>query len=78
MCDCAHRQQSLYNIQVTKLKEEIQKVHTVLANRDNETTENITAAASEMQKASLKLFEMAYKKVDMTWSCVAPEEVRNH
>ncbi len=49
--------------QVTKLKEEIEKVRTVLANKDNETPENISKAAGEMQKASLKLFEMAYKKV---------------
>ncbi len=51
--------------QVTKLKEEIEKVRTVLANKDNETPENISKAAGEMQKASLKLFEMAYKKVNI-------------
>ena len=49
--------------QVTKLKEEIAKVRQVLANRDNETHESINQATGEMQKASLKLFEMAYKKV---------------
>ncbi len=53
--------------QVTKLKEEIEKVRTVLANKDNETPENISKAAGEMQKASLKLFEMAYKKVGSTF-----------
>ena len=35
----------------------------VLANRDNESAESIGKATGEMQKASLKLFEMAYKKV---------------
>ena len=45
------------------LKKEIEKVRTVLANKDNETAENINKAAGEMQKASLKLFELAYKKV---------------
>ena len=50
-------------LQVEKLKTEIEKVKKVLANKDNETAESIGAAAGEMQKASLKLFEMAYKKV---------------
>ncbi len=50
-------------IQVENLKGEIEKVKKVLANKDNETAESIAAAAGEMQKASLKLFEMAYKKV---------------
>lgn len=45
------------------LKAEIEKVRTVLANKDNETAESIKEAAGGMQKASLKLFEMAYKKV---------------
>ena len=53
--------------QVTKLKEEIQKVRDVLANRDNESAESIGKATGEMQKASLKLFEMAYKKVSETF-----------
>ena len=54
--DCCH-------VQVDNLKSEIEKVKKVLANKDNETAESIGAAAGEMQKASLKLFEMAYKKV---------------
>ena len=49
--------------QVTKLKDEIQKVRDVLANKDNESAESIGKVAGEMQKASLKLFEMAYRKV---------------
>ncbi len=49
--------------EVTKMKEEIEKVRSVLANRDNETAESIQQAAGEMQKASLKLFEVAYRKV---------------
>jgi len=35
----------------------------VLSNRDNETAESIRTATTELQQASLKLFEMAYKKV---------------
>ena len=45
------------------MKEEIAKFRQVLANKDNETAESINAAAGELQKASLKLFEVAYKKV---------------
>ena len=53
----------MYVSQVTNLKDEIQKVREVLTNKDNESAENINKAAGEMQKASLKLFEIAYKKV---------------
>lgn len=46
-----------------QLKEHIAKVKEVLANKDNETPEDIKAKTSELQQASLKLFEMAYKKM---------------
>lgn len=46
-----------------KLKEEISKMRELLARKDSETGENIRQAASSLQQASLKLFEMAYKKV---------------
>ncbi|MGH0149784.1 UNVERIFIED_CONTAM: hypothetical protein FKN15_018426, partial [Acipenser sinensis] len=46
-----------------KLKEEIVKVRELLARKDSETGENIKQAASTLQQASLKLFEMAYKKM---------------
>jgi len=45
------------------MKDEIAKVRKLIANKDDETTEAISEATNEMQKASLKLFEMAYKKV---------------
>jgi hypothetical protein len=35
----------------------------MLSNRDNETVDTIKKATSDLQQASLKLFEMAYKKV---------------
>lgn len=35
----------------------------VLANKDQESVETIQKAGADLQKASLKLFEMAYKKV---------------
>ncbi|CAK6433164.1 unnamed protein product [Pipistrellus nathusii] len=46
-----------------KLKEEISKMRELLARKDSETEENIRQAASSVQQASLKLFEMAYKKM---------------
>ena len=49
--------------QAGKLKEEIQAVRQKLSNKDNETQESLKAATDKLQKASLKLFEMAYKKV---------------
>ena len=45
------------------MKEEIQKVRDVLAKKDTETAESIRAVTNDLQKASLKLFEMAYRKV---------------
>lgn len=59
--------------QCTKLKEEISKVRNLLTNKDSETGENIKQAATNLQQASLKLFEMAYKKVEsiyLPWNCV--------
>ena len=49
--------------QTTTLKDEIAKLREKLANKDNETAESIRQAYGDMQKASLKLFELAYKKV---------------
>lgn len=48
-----------------KLKLKIQETRDVLAKKDEETTtaENIRVATNDLQQASLKLFEMAYKKV---------------
>lgn len=48
-----------------KLKLKIQETRDVLAKKDEETTtaENIRVATNDLQQASLKLFEMAYKKM---------------
>jgi molecular chaperone DnaK len=46
-----------------KLREQITTVRNMLANKDNESPDNIRTATSELQQASLKLFEMAYKKM---------------
>lgn len=52
---------SLY--QCNKLQEDIMKVKDLLANKDNSDPEEIKKATSSLQQASLKLFEMAYKKM---------------
>ncbi|KAJ7378800.1 Stress-70 protein, mitochondrial [Desmophyllum pertusum] len=49
--------------ETSKLKEEMEKVREVLARKDSETAESIRQAYSELQQKSLKLFEMAYKKM---------------
>lgn len=45
------------------LKEKIAKTREILANKDNTTPAAIKEATNELQQASLKLFEMAYKKM---------------
>lgn len=49
--------------QCDKLREEISKVKELLANKDNTDPEEIKKATSTLQQASLKLFELAYKKM---------------
>lgn len=46
-----------------KLREEITKVRDLLADKDNSDPEEIKKATSTLQQASLKLFELAYKKM---------------
>lgn len=50
-------------LQCDKLREEIAKVREVLANKDTVDPEEIRKVTSTLQQSSLKLFEMAYKKV---------------
>ena len=50
-------------LQVTNLRDEVARVQQVLSNKEEESAESIQKAAADLQKASLKLFEMAYKKV---------------
>jgi len=45
------------------LKEKIAKVREVLANKDEESPEKINEVKNDLQQSSLKLFEMAYKKM---------------
>lgn len=51
--------------QCKTIKEEIEKVRAVLADKDNKTPEEIQQASSALQQSSLKLFETAYKKVSI-------------
>ncbi|KAK7067617.1 Stress-70 protein, mitochondrial [Halocaridina rubra] len=46
-----------------KLKEQLTKVKELLANKDNTDPEEIKKQVGDLQQASLKLFEMAYKKM---------------
>uniref|UniRef100_A0A646QEH9 Stress-70 protein, mitochondrial n=1 Tax=Hemiscolopendra marginata TaxID=943146 RepID=A0A646QEH9_9MYRI len=46
-----------------KLREHIVRVKELLAQKDTETAETIKRVTNELQQASLKLFEMAYKKM---------------
>ena len=48
---------------VTKMKDLIKEVREKLANKDNMSGEDIKKTVSELQQSSLKLFEMAYKKM---------------
>merc|ERR1712241_902908 len=47
----------------TSLKEKIAELQKVLDNREEESPERIRAKVNGLQQASLKLFEMAYKKM---------------
>lgn len=67
----------LLHPQCTKLKEEITKVRDLLANKDSETGENIKQAASNLQQSSLKLFEMAYKKVRRRFTLLQNKKPNN-
>ncbi|XP_065347660.1 heat shock 70 kDa protein cognate 5 [Cloeon dipterum] len=49
--------------EVAKLKEEIAKVRETLSKKDEVDPEEIRKQTSALQQASLKLFEMAYKKM---------------
>lgn len=47
----------------SKIREKIANVRQLLSNKDNEKPETIKQAVQELQQSSLKLFEMAYKKM---------------
>ena len=49
--------------EVQKMRDQIKEVKEKLANKDNMAPEDIKSAVSELQQNSLKLFEMAYKKM---------------
>ena len=53
--------------QCDKLKEQMAQVRDLIAKKDETSPEDIRKLTSSLQQSSLKLFEMAYKKV-----CVMP------
>jgi len=50
-------------VQCDKLQEQISQVREVMSKKDDTSPEEIRKLTSSLQQASLKLFEMAYKKV---------------
>ena len=50
-------------MQCDKLREQVSKMKDTLAKKDEMDPEEIKKQTNELQQASLKLFEMAYKKV---------------
>lgn len=50
-------------VQCDKLQEQIAQVREVVSKKDDTNPEEIRKLTSALQQASLKLFEMAYKKV---------------
>jgi hypothetical protein len=50
-------------LQCDKLREQIAQVRDVVSKKDETSPEEIRKLTSSLQQASLKLFEMAYKKV---------------
>lgn len=50
--------------QCDKMREEITKVRDLLARKDDADPEEIRKTVGNLQQSSLKLFEMAYKKVN--------------
>jgi len=56
-------QSQLPSEEVTKIRELITKTREVLAKKDTATSEEIRNATNALQQSSLKLFELAYKKM---------------
>ena len=48
---------------MTKIRNLISEVRSKLANKDSMDAEEIKKTVNELQQSSLKLFEMAYKKM---------------
>merc|ERR1711981_426016 len=48
---------------VTKIKEKITEVREALTNKDSMDPEEIKKTVNDLQQSSLRLFEMAYKKM---------------
>ena len=53
------------------MKEEISELRKVLSDIENTSSEIIKEKCNELQQKSLKLFEMAYKKVSVQNQCAA-------
>lgn len=59
-------------MQANKLREQIAGVKELIAKKDQVEVEELKQATSNMQQASLKVFELAYKKVSTQCSICCP------
>lgn len=59
-------------MQANKLREQIAGVKELIAKKDQVEVEELKQATSNMQQASLKVFELAYKKVSTKCSIYCP------
>ena len=59
----------LFSLQVDALRTEIGQVREKIANKDSESIDSIRESFQALQQKSLKLFEMAYKKVGLLGRC---------
>lgn len=70
--------------QCDKLREQISSVRELLAKKDDSDPEEIRKVTGNLQQASLKLFEMAYKKVNTSHlfftapSCINSKLIHGH
>ena len=65
-------------LQCDKLQEQIAQVREVVSNKDDTNPEEIRKLTSSLQQASLKLFEMAYKKVTELLNTLLKYNTYNH
>ena len=53
----------VFSVQCDNLHQKIADLRQLLSNKDNESVEKMREQMNSLQQQSLKLFEMAYKKV---------------
>lgn len=69
ICGTFYIHNLIWYFQCEKLRELVAKMRETLAKKDDTEPEEIKRQTNELQQASLKLFEMAYKKVRKMFNC---------